>query len=260
MISVGPDTVGRKQLGEFLHFLSAQTIDDAALALVLLDEADDFTVDVMFGPDFVVEIRPVERRFEDRGIRHAEIFLNIHLHFGRGRGRERNQGRSPDFIDDRTDTPVLRTEIVAPLRDAVRLVDGIERNLDFAQKRHVVLFGQGLGCKVKQLGLAGQHVGTHLRDGRLVERRIEKMSDARIGRKHPHGVDLILHQRDQRRDDDRNPVHQQRRQLVAKRFPAARGHQHKGIATGQHIPDDRLLIAFERCETEVFLQFFMQQG
>ena len=140
--------------------------------------------------------------------------------FRRGRRRQGDQRRRADLVDDRADAAVLRTEIVAPLRNAVRLVDGVERYLDFAQKRDVVLLGKRLGGEIEQLGAPLQHVGAHLRHGGLVERRIEEMGDARLRRESAHGVHLILHQGDQRRNDDRHAVHQQRRQLVTERLAA----------------------------------------
>jgi hypothetical protein len=45
-------------------------------------------------------------------------------------------------------------------------------------------------------------------------------------------VDLVLHQRDQRRHDDAAAGAQQRRDLVAQGLAAARGHEHQGVAAG----------------------------
>ncbi len=260
MIGARTNPVGGEQLGELLDLLAAQAVDDAALALVLLDEADDVAVDVVLGPDLVVEVRAVERRLEDRGVAHAEVLLDVELHFGRGRGRERDQRRRADLVDDRTDAAVLGAEVVAPFRDAVRLVDGIERDLDLAQEGDVVLFGERLRSEVEQLGLAVEHVLTDLLHGGLVERRVEEVGDARLLGEGAHGVDLILHQGDQGRNDDGHALHEQRRQLVAQRFAAARRHQHKRILSFEHVADDRLLIPLERGEPEVGLEFLMKQG
>ena len=254
MIGQRLDAVGYQQLGQFLDLLAAQTIDDAAAPLLLLDEADDVAVHVVLGTDFVIEIRTVERRFENRGVVHAEVLLDVQLHLRRGRRRQGDQRRRADLVDDRADAAVLRTEIVAPLRNAVRLVDGVERYLDFAQKRDVVLLGKRLGGEIEQLGAPLQHVGAHLRHGGLVERRIEEMGDARLRRESAHGVHLILHQGDQRRNDDRHAVHQQRRQLVTERLAAARGHQHERVFSSKHIADYSLLIAFERRKAEILLE------
>ena len=260
MVGPGADAVGDEQFGELLDLLAAQAVDDAALALVLLDEADDLAVHVVFGPDLVVEVRTVERRLENRGVGHAQVLLDVELHLGGGRGRQGDQRRRTDLVDDRPDTAVLRAEVVAPLRDAVRLVDGVERNPYLAQERHVVLLGERFGSEVEQLGLARQHVRAYLRDGRLVERRIEEMGDARLGREGAHGIHLVLHQGDQRRDDDGHPVHEQRRELVTQRLAPARGHEHERILPLQYIADDRLLIPLERRKAEILFQFAVQGG
>ena len=49
-----------------------------------------------------------------------------------------------------------------------------------------------------------------------------------------HGVHLILHERDQRRDHEHRAVEQSRRQLVSERLARARGHQGNAILAGQH--------------------------
>ena len=214
----------------------------------------------MLGPDLVVEVRTVERRLENRGVGHAQVLLDVELHLGGGRGRQGDQRRRTDLVDDRPDTAVLRAEVVAPLRDAVRLVDGVERNPYLAQERHVVLLGERFGSEVEQLGLARQHVRAYLRDSRLVERRIEEMGDARLGREGAHGIHLVLHQGDQRRDDDGHPVHEQRRELVTQRLAPARGHEHERILPLQYIADDRLLIPLERRKAEILFQFAVQGG
>ena len=260
MVGQRTDAVGDEQLGKLLDLLAAQAVNDAALALVLFDEADDVAVDVALGADLIVEVRPVERRFEDRGVGHAQVLLNIQLHLGRGRGREGDQRRGADLVDDRADAAVLGPEVVSPLRDAVRLVDGVERHLYLMQERHVVLLGERLGGEIEQFGLPGEHVGADLRHGGLVERRIEEMRDSRLSRECAHRVDLVLHQGDQRRDNDGDPVHQERRQLIAQRLAAARRHQHEGIIAFQHVADHRFLVPFERRKAEVLLQFVVQQG
>ena len=62
MIGQRLDVVETEHLGEFLHLFAAQTIDDARLSLVGLDELDDFTIHVFaLGPHLVVEVGAVER-------------------------------------------------------------------------------------------------------------------------------------------------------------------------------------------------------
>ena len=212
---------------------------------MLLDVTDNLPVHIVLGPDFVIQVGAVERRLEYRSVAHTQVFLDVHLHLGRSRRRQGDQGRRADFVDDRTDAAVLRTEIVPPLRNTVRLVDGVERNLDLAQKRHVVLFGERLRSEVEQLGPPLQHIVAHLRDSALVQGRVQEVSDSRIVRIGAHGIHLIFHQGDQRRYDDRHAVHQQGGQLVTQGLAAAGRHQHERIFSTQHIANHGFLIPLE---------------
>ena len=55
------------------------------------------------------------------------------------------------------------------------------------------------------------------------------------------GGDLIVHQRDQRRNDHRGAGTAQGRHLVAQALAAAGRHQHQRVAAGEHMVDYRFL-------------------
>ena len=147
---------------------------------------------------------------------------------------------------------------MAPFRYAVRLVNGVERDLDLAQEGYVVLLRERLRCKIEQLGLSGKHVVAHLLYGCLVERGVEEVGNARICRERTHRIDLVFHQCDEGRYDDGHTVHEQCRQLIAQRLSAARRHQHEGILAGQNVAYDSLLIPLKRREAEILFQLFMK--
>ena len=67
-------------------------------------------------------------------------------------------------------------------------------------------------------------------------------------------VHLILHQCDERGNDEREPGEQNRRQLKAERLARARRHHGKDIATLENGTNERLLTLPERRVTEVALQ------
>ena len=58
-------------------------------------------------------------------------------------------------------------------------------------------------------------------------------------------LDLILHQGDQWRDDDRQAVQEQAGQLVAERLAGPRGKEGERTAAGQQRPDHLLLSGAE---------------
>ena len=68
------------------------------------------------------------------------------------------------------------------------------------------------------------------------------------------GRDLILHERDERGDDEGEPARDQRRHLEADRFPAAGGQHRQGVPPGEHRGDDRPLGGPELAVAEVVAQ------
>ena len=70
--------------------------------------------------------------------------------------------------------------------------------------------------------------------------------------------DLIVHQGDQRRDDDGSALQHDSGQLIAQRFAATGGHDDKGVTSIQHTLDDGLLISLKCVKAEVLLQGFFQ--
>ena len=108
-----------------------------------------------------------------------------------------------------------------------------------------------LGRDVAQFLTHALQAALGLAQGVEVERRIDE------GRTHSglqKRVDLVLHQRDQRRNDDPHPRTQQGRNLVAQRLAAAGGHQHQRIAAVRHVLDDLLLLPAEGGIAENALQ------
>ena len=125
----------------------------------------------------------------------------------------------------------------------MRLVDREERDPRLAQLRQEALVVEALRRDVEQLQLtAAQTVGdcAHL-DG--VEARVEPRRVDALPREE---VDLVLHQRDQRRDDDRHAVEQQRRELVAEALARPGREDGERRAAGEERVDDLLLARAER--------------
>ena len=219
---------------------------------MVLDELNNLFVNVfVLLADFVVEVRTVERGDEHFGLVHAEVFLDVALHLGRGGGRQRNHGHIlADLLDDFSDVAVFGTEVVAPFGDAVRLVDGVKRDVDILEKVHVFLFGQGFRCDIQQFGLAGDDVIADFGDLGLVERGVQEVRNASVGSERADGVNLVLHQCNQRGDDDGCALAHQCRKLIAHGLAAAGGHNHETILSLQQRLDDFQLVALERFKAE----------
>jgi hypothetical protein len=124
----------------------------------------------------------------------------------------------------------------------VRLVDGEERQLGPRQQRQGALLQQSLGRDIENVEVA-------LPDARLerdhlakFERGIEKSGFNPGLRQRLH---LILHQGDERRDDDAEAGADERRDLVAQRLAAAGRHQGEGVIAGDDRGDDVGLVGAE---------------
>ena len=79
--------------------------------------------------------------------------------------------------------------------------------------------------------------------------------EGRVQIRGPHAclvqcVHLVLHQGNQRRDDDGNAIAEQCGDLVAQRLAAAGGHDHQTVAAACHVIDDRFLLTSERAVSE----------
>ena len=116
---------------------------------------------------------------------------------GGGQGDERHV-REPPAQDG--ELAILGPEIVAPFRDAVGLVDGDEADVPRLQRPEHVLGHEAFRRQVEDLVLAAGQVPPAPPVLVRGQRRIEER------RRHAEllqAVDLVLHQGDQRRDDDR---------------------------------------------------------
>ena len=178
--------------------------------------------------------------------RFSRVAISARRGLGGGRGQRDPRHVGPALVQHRQ-RQVVGPEVVAPLGHAVRLVDGEQRDLAAVQQPHRRLGPQPLRRQVEQVELAGQ------------ERRLDPPPLVRVlGRveepgPHPQRgqrVDLVLHQRDQRRDDHAGAVPHQRGDLVAQRLAAAGRHQHERVAAGDDVVDDLLLLAAERVVAE----------
>ena len=72
------------------------------------------------------------------------------------------------------------------------------------------------------------------------------------------GVNLILHEGDQRRYDDSCALHDKCGELVAHGFTSSCRHKHEGIIAGNKVSYDTFLVRLERVKSEKLLQLGVQ--
>jgi hypothetical protein len=117
--------------------LSRQAVDDASLPRVaLLDEREQLRAGgPLIEADEVADVRTVEAGDDVQGVRAEEAIADLRPG---PTVRRRGQGDTRDpreALPQQRQADVVRAEVVAPLRDAVRLIDGEERRLDLVEQR-----------------------------------------------------------------------------------------------------------------------------
>ena len=130
----------------------------------------------------------------------------------------------------------------------MHLVDHHEPHADRPERPDERLLPQALGRGVEKARVAGG-------DRREPRRRlfgVERRVDERRRRPDLRGqlVDLVLHQRDQRREDERGGGSQHRRELVCQRLASARRHDRERVGAVEGGTDHRLLSGSEAVEAE----------
>ena len=202
------------------------------LALVRLQTVFDLFVAAEPRPDAVDQVRPIEVADQRHRLPQPETLDDVAAHLLGGGGGEGVDRRLGKRRAQPAELAVLRPEVVAPVADAVRFVDGDEAHAparELPLKAGAAIAHQPLGRDVEQP------------QPPVAERRQRRR--ALVGgrgavetrRRHAaldQAVDLVLHQRDERRDDERDAgrVADQRRRLKADRFAAAGRHDDEAVA------------------------------
>ena len=214
----------RPRPGPLLHHLDGQVLAPEAVDVALVP------LEVELGGDVVLDAR---RR-------------------GGGQGQHRRRTQPRQALAQQ---PVVGTEVVAPLGDAVRLVDRDQLRPATFQELDEAGDAQPLGRDEQevQLAVAVEPAGLP----RLVPR--------------PPGVDafgaqpelaqlgrLILHQRDERREDEGRTAAEQARKLVAERLAGAGRHDDEAVVAVRRAAADLFLVGAEGGVAEDLPQPFVQ--
>ena len=168
--------------------------------------------------------------------------------YRRGRTGGQGQNGASETTLEMPQATVRRTEVVAPLRDAVCLIDRDEPDDSSPDPVEKGLQSRSLRCHEEQ-------TLSSVRDRTLCPPAVLR----RLGRGQAPGgnpgltgpSDLILHQGNQRRDDERQPSQRQGGNLIADAL-AAPGREHtQGIPTGEYRSHEVLLTRAEAGKAEV---------
>jgi hypothetical protein len=155
----------------------------------------------------------------------------------RARVRCRGDGQARDMRKDLrqpAEHAVLGPEVVAPLADAVRLVDGHQRQRQLRQALQHGRLHQAFGRQVEQVQRAFAGAAPHVAAGVRGGAGIELLGSHTRLLQCRH---LVGHQRNQRRDDEAETGADQRGDLVAQALAAARRQHGERATPGQDLAD-----------------------
>jgi len=150
--------LGLEPFGDFLHALARQAINDAGVAGVFRANEPQqlFARAAAALGDAVTDIGAVETADERARLFQPEARADLAARGLVGGGRERDARDAREALVQHRKLHVLRAEIVAPLRDAMRLVDGEQRDPGARQQIERALEQQAFGRDVKQIESAIQ--------------------------------------------------------------------------------------------------------
>ena len=234
----------REPGGGLVDLAAREAIDDAALARVLVgDECEELRARIVLVDDRVANVRTIEAGDEDARILQAQPGDDLFARQRIGGGGERDARNARIASLQQRQLEVIGPEIVAPLRHAVRLVDGEERDARLVEELEAACGHEALGRDVQQVEFARQQRLLNCSRGARRKRGVEEGRAHAELRERRH---LVLHQRDQRRHDDARARAHQRRDLVTERLACAGGHQHQRVASVDDVADDGLLPVAKR--------------
>ena len=149
-----------------------------------------------------VQVFPAKGSLHMPLARDAERLANIPRHLRRRRGREREHRLQRQLLRHAREAQILGAKIVPPFRNAVRLINRQQRDFHPPQSLGKRLAREPLRRDVEQLQLPLAQVRIH--PLRLL-RREAGVESRRRDPARPQRIDLIFHQRDERRNDQRRP-------------------------------------------------------
>ena len=124
------NVVGLEKLGHRLGVLAADAVDDPRLIAVALQDFQDLGAGVDPRHDAIDQVGPVEGADQQLGIAQLQLLGDVDADALGGGGGVGVQAGLGKVIPELGQVAVLGAEIVAPMADAVGLVDGEGVNLD----------------------------------------------------------------------------------------------------------------------------------
>ena len=251
MIGQRLDAFAGQKCGRLLGLAPRQAIDDAAGAGMARNRVEKLALPFLLRRDGETDIGPVETEHQRLDIAAEKPRGDIgprRLVGGRGQRRDRHAGEE---VAQPRQILIFAPEGRSPLRNAMRLVDRDELDVETLQRGQHARGHQPFGREIEEPRLAGSRAAP---GSDIVLARLRRIDAVGGDAGQPERRDLVLHQRHQRRDDEREAARHQRRHLEAERFARAGRHDGEEMAARQQHAHGLLLAGAERVEAENVFQ------
>ena len=245
------DLLLAQTLGEAFRVLARDAVDDRRRVRMALHGFGDLIDQIDARQHPIGQVGPIEGADQDFRLAQLQLLHDVVANARRRRRRERLERHVGEHLAQLGETSVLGAEVVPPLADAVRFVDRDGADLELRQLHEEAFEEQALRGHQQQAQRVAFEVALEV--ALLLRRQVAVRGGGRVAQE-PQAVELVLHQRDQRRHDDGQPVGDQRRQLVAQRLAAAGRQDHERIASVNGSRDGLGLQRSQRIEAEHVLE------
>ena len=235
VVALSRDAGVVERLGGLVHGAARAGVDDAGLAAAFARVGDQPGEPLPGAGDrrhLEAQVRAVEAGQHLAGLGgDAEPGEDVTPH-GRVRGRrERERARPAELLARAAERQVVGAEVVPPLRDAVRLVDHEQAHTAAREAIEEAPVREPLRCDEEQRDASRLEVGVAAVLLGAIERGVDegRRDSDRLER-----LDLVLHQRDQRRDHER-AAHFECGQHVAEALAAAGRHHPEHVVRRERL-------------------------
>jgi hypothetical protein len=230
-----PAGLRRQELGQLLGLPPGGHVDDAVTVERphRLHQRRTLVPLLVEGADLQRDVWAVEALDDHGRVPEPQALHDLLPHHRRGGGGESHHRRVPEVVDRRAQPEVVRAEVVAPLRDAVGLVDHEQAGRRRLQGGPGLVVAQLLGGHEEELELAAGQALEGPPSAPLAHRGVD-------GGGGPDVVvllerlDLVGLEGDEGRDDDGRARDQRGGHLVHGRLARACGHDEQRVPALEH--------------------------
>ena len=225
-------------VGHAFRCLPALAINDPALFRTRLNIVKHLIIRLGFGNHPIRQVGPVKTGHITTRIAQFQMRHDITPDSLSRSGCKCHHRHVRKVIAQFSNLPIFRSEIMSPFADAMRLINCEKVDLPLFQILQKPGEHQALRGNIEEPKFPGMQSAQSFASLASGKCRIQESRSHATGLQR---INLILHQRNQRRDDNGEPGPDQGWELETERFTATRWKQGKDIPPGQRIINNLLL-------------------